>query len=50
MVPTTIKLQGYSVEDREYGQYFIITINSLTFKNCESLCCTLETYKSTRPQ
>ena len=38
------KLQRYIVQHREHSQYFIVTINGVQTKNCESLCCTPETY------
>ena len=46
---------AYITQHREYSQCFIITIWSITFKNCEPLCRTHDTHiilyiNSTIPQ
>ena len=37
------QLHGCIIQPRDYSQYFIMNKWSITFKNCESLCCTPET-------
>ena len=37
------KLQGSIVQNREYSQYFTITIKEYNLLNCESVCRTPET-------